>query len=376
MSNDDILYTIALTKLGYISPDILLRIIQQAGSGKTVYETRDHLEELLPESSQRLKDIIGGNWNDAIAYAKNEMEFCQKNNISILCYGDNDYPQRLNECPDAPVVLYYKGNANLNCHHVINIIGTRHCTNYGSDVICRFISDLKKLCPEVLIVSGLAYGVDINAHKYALDNGFNTVGVLAHGLDTLYPSMHRETATKMIEQGGLLTEYMSNTRIDKQNFIRRNRIVAGISDACILVESAKHGGGLITARISQDYGRDVFAVPGRTSDHYSQGCNSLIHDNQASLLLSAEDFVLSMGWENDKILEEAKSRGIELSLFPELTDEQQAIANTLEKFGDLQLNILMIKTGFTIGKLNQLLFEMEMNGIVRPMAGGNYHLIK
>ena len=304
------------------------------------------------------------------------MEFCQKNNISILCYGDNDYPQRLNECPDAPVVLYYKGNANLNCHHVINIIGTRHCTNYGSDVICRFISDLKKLCPEVLIVSGLAYGVDINAHKYALDNGFNTVGVLAHGLDTLYPSMHRETATKMIEQGGLLTEYMSNTRIDKQNFIRRNRIVAGISDACILVESAKHGGGLITARISQDYGRDVFAVPGRTSDHYSQGCNSLIHDNQASLLLSAEDFVLSMGWENDKILEEAKSRGIELSLFPELTDEQQTIANTLEKFGDLQLNILMIKTGFTIGKLNQLLFEMEMNGIVRPMAGGNYHLIK
>lgn len=376
MSNDDILYTIALTKLGYISPDVLLRIIQQTGSGKTLYETRDHLEELLPESSKRLKDIIGGNWNDAIAYAKNEMEFCQKNNISILCYGDNDYPQRLNECPDAPVVLYYKGNANLNCHHVINIIGTRHCTNYGSDVICRFISDLKKLCPEVLIVSGLAYGVDINAHKYALDNGFNTVGVLAHGLDTLYPSMHRETATKMIEQGGLLTEYMSNTRIDKQNFIRRNRIVAGISDACILVESAKHGGGLITARISQDYGRDVFAVPGRTSDHYSQGCNSLIHDNQASLLLSAEDFVLSMGWENDKILEEAKSRGIELSLFPELTDEQQAIANTLEKFGDLQLNILMIKTGFTIGKLNQLLFEMEMNGIVRPMAGGNYHLIK
>lgn len=376
MSNDDILYTIALTKLGYISPDVLLRIIQQTGSGKTLYETRDHLEELLPESSKRLKDIIGGNWNDAIAYAKNEMEFCQKNNISILCYGDNDYPQRLNECPDAPVVLYYKGNANLNCHHVINIIGTRHCTNYGSDVICRFISDLKKLCPEVLIVSGLAYGVDINAHKYALDNGFNTVGVLAHGLDTLYPSMHRETATKMIEQGGLLTEYMSNTRIDKQNFIRRNRIVAGISDACILVESAKHGGGLITARISQDYGRDVFAVPGRTSDHYSQGCNSLIHDNQASLLLSAEDFVLSMGWENDKILEEAKSRGIELSLFPELTDEQQTIANTLEKFGDLQLNILMIKTGFTIGKLNQLLFEMEMNGIVRPMAGGNYHLIK
>ena len=376
MSNDDILYTIALTKLGYISPDVLLRIIQQTGSGKTVYETRDHLEELLPESSQRLKDIIGGNWNDALAYAKSEMEFCQKNKISILCYGDNDYPQRLNECPDAPVVLYYKGNANLNCHHVINIIGTRHCTNYGSDVICRFISDLKKLCPEVLIVSGLAYGVDINAHKYALDNGFNTVGVLAHGLDTLYPSMHRETAAKMIEQGGLLTEYMSNTRIDKQNFIRRNRIVAGISDACILVESAKHGGGLITARISQDYGRDVFAVPGRTSDHYSQGCNSLIHDNQASLLLSAEDFVLSMGWENDKILEEAKSRGIELSLFPELTDEQQTIANTLEKFGDLQLNILMIKTGFTIGKLNQLLFEMEMNGIVRPMAGGNYHLIK
>lgn len=375
MSNDEILYTIALTKLGYISPDAMLRIIQEAGSGKAVYEMRTRLDDILPECTQRLKDIIGGNWDDALAMAKSEMEYCQKNNISILCYGDNTYPQRLNECPDAPIVLYYKGNADLNCHHVINIIGTRHCTNYGTDVIQRFISDLRQLCPEVLIVSGLAYGVDINAHNNALANGFSTVGVLAHGLDTLYPAMHRDTASKMLSQGGLLTEYSSNTKIEKQNFIRRNRIVAGMSDACILIESAKHGGGLITARISQDYGREVFAVPGRTNDHFSKGCNILIHDNQANLLLSAEDFVMSMGWQTDKILAEAKSKGIELSLFPELTEEQQAIAKALERYGDLQLNILMVKTGFTIGKLNQLLFEMEMNGIVRPMAGGTYHLI-
>ena len=376
MTIEEKLYTLALTQLGYISPDILLLLLQETGNGKELFDMRNNLDELLPDCSERLKSIIDADWSDALKTAEGEMAFCDANGIDILCHGENGYPQRLNDCSDAPAVLYYKGTADLNCKHVVNVVGTRHCTSYGADTVNRFISDLSLLCPNTLIVSGLAYGIDINAHIQALDKGFDTVAVVAHGLDTIYPSSHRNTAVRMTSQGGLLSEYMSGTKIERHNFVRRNRIVAGMSDACLIVESAARGGGLITARIAQDYGREVFAVPGRLGDKYSEGCNQLIHDSRAALFTSAEDLVTAMGWQCDAELEKAKARGIELSLFQELTDDQRRIADALRKCGDLQLNQLMVKTGFTIAKVNQLLFEMEMEGVVRPMAGGNYHLIQ
>lgn len=375
MTEEDKLYAIALTKLGYISPESLLRLVCEAGGAKEVHANRNSIADVLPGCTPRLVELLSGDWSDALRLAEAEIAYCADNGIGILGYADGFYPARLTNCPDAPVILYYKGLADLNQRHVINIVGTRHCTAYGADIIRRFVAELHSLCPNVLIVSGLAYGVDVNAHVQALDNGFETVGVLAHGLDTLYPAVHKAVASRMIGRGGLLTEFTSGTKIDKVNFIQRNRIVAGMSDACIIVESASRGGGLITVRIAQDYGRDTFAFPGRVGDKYSEGCNALIRSNGAMLLSSASDFVETMGWQTDQLLAKAKSRGIERELFPELTPQQHTVADALRSHGDLQLNTLLAITGLPIGILNQTLFELEMMGLVTPYAGATYHLI-
>ena len=253
-------------------------------------------------------------------------------------------------------------------------MGTRRCTNYGKDLIRRFVSELRNLCPETLIVSGLAYGVDICAHRQALDNDYETIGVLAHGLDEIYPSQHRNTAKEMLHKGGLLTEYTSETRADKMNFVKRNRIVAGMSDATILVESAEKGGGLITAHIAQDYNRSVFAFPGAVGAPYSEGCNHLIRDNVASLITSADDFVTAMGWQTD--IQQVQPKAVERTLFPDLSDEERKIVEILDEFGDFQLNQLSVKSNIPIGQLTAFLFQMEMKGVVRPLAGGTYHLLK
>ena len=242
----------------------------------------------------------------------------------------------------------YKGSADLNQAKVINIVGTRHCTTYGQDLIRRFVSDLKNYCPRVLIVSGLAYGVDICAHRNALQYGYETIGVLAHGLDYLYPPRHKADADRMIQQGGLLTEFLTNTNADKINFVRRNRIVAGMSDACILVESAAHGGGLITTEISRGYDRDVFAFPGPVGAQYSEGCNNLIRDNGAGLISNAADFVNAMGWQDDAKLQTAQSQGIERQIFPDLSPEEQLIVSTLQRANDLQINMLSAQANIPI----------------------------
>jgi len=259
---------------------------------------------------------------------------------------------------------------------VVNIVGTRKCTTYGQDLIRHFINDLTTMCPDVLVVSGLAYGVDICAHRQALLCGLPTVGVLAHGLDDLYPNAHRSTATEMTSHGGLLTEFMTRTNADKINFVRRNRIVAGMSDACILVESAAHGGGLITAEISRGYNREVFAFPGRVGDAYSEGCNNLIRDNGAILLTSAESFVTTMGWEGDATLAKAREAGIERELFPNLSPEEQAVVRVLTANNDLHLNMLAAQANIPVNRLTAVLFEMEMKGLLKNMAGGLYHLLK
>ena len=373
MNEQQLLYNIALTRIGHFSLASALYLYRTLGSGEEIYLHRNDIQDILPECSPRLLANLK-DWSEPLKRAEVELEFCRDHNIRVLCLGDDNYPKRLEDCADAPVVLYYKGNANLNQSRVINVIGTRHCTMYGADFIRKFLRDLKALCPEVLVVSGLAYGVDINAHQQALAVGYDTVGVVAHGLDYLYPAAHKDVAREMVNHGGLLTEFMTCTNADKGNFVRRNRIVAGMSDACILVESAAHGGGIITAGISFDYGREVFALPGRVGDHFSEGCNNAIRENKAILLTSAEDFVKTMGWEDDALRIEAQKKGIERQLFPDLSPEQQRIADVLTKSNDLQLNQLSVKTGIPIGDITSILFQMEMMGVVKPMAGGNYHL--
>ncbi len=371
----EILNTIVLTRLNYFSLAGMLELYRRAGSATAVMEYRHDIRQLLPDASPKLVEVLQ-NTDEAFKRAEVELEYDLKYGIRPLCMNDDDYPARLRECDDAPLMLFYKGNANLNQQRVINIIGTRHCTPYGEDLIRRFIRELKTLCPQVLVVSGLAYGVDVCAHRQALDNGYDTVGVLAHGLDMIYPSRHRNIAVEMLQHGGLLTEFLTQTNADKINFVRRNRIVAGMSDACVLIESAAKGGGLITAEISQSYHRDVFSFPGRVNDPYSEGCNNLIRSNGAALILSAEDFAKDMGWTTDAKLMTAKRAGIERSMFPDLSAEEQTIVDVLAKNNDLQINILSVKANIGIGKLTALLFTLEMKGVIKTLAGGMYHLIQ
>ena len=375
MNEQEIYYTIALTRMTGFNFQTALHLYQELGGGQAVYEHRNDIKDVLPDCSDRLAESLK-DWTLSLARAAQEMAFIQKHQIRPLLLGSEDYPQRLAECPDAPIILYYMGSANLNQMRVIDIIGTRQCTTYGQDLIRRFIADLRQLCPSALIVSGLAYGVDICAHRQALQNGYETVAVLAHGLDEIYPSSRRDTAKQMLTQGGLLTEYMSETNADKMNFVKRNRIVAGMSDATILVESAAKGGGLITTGIAMDYNRGVFAFPGPVGATYSEGCNQLIRDNGASLITSAEDFVKAMGWQTDALLQQAQTDGIERHLFPNLSDEEQRIVKVLDEMGDFQLNQLSVKTNIPIGQLTAVLFQLEMKGVVRPLAGGTYHLLK
>ena len=374
-STKETIAMMALTRVGYYNLTGILDFYKHAGSATAIIDHRKDVREVIPDASPKLVERI----RDCEAHihrAEEEYEWTQQHGVRILRWGDDEYPQRLAECTDAPLILYYKGTADLNQIRVINIVGTRHCTIYGQDIVRHFIDGLREICGNrMLVVSGLAYGVDIAAHRNALEKGFETIGVLAHGLDDLYPPRHRETAKRMLTQGGLLTEYMTRTNADKMNFVRRNRIVAGMCDATVLVESAAHGGGLITCGIAQEYGREVFAFPGNINQEYSEGCNNLIRKNGATLITSAKDFAESMGWMDDRRLERAQKEGIERQMFPDLSPDQQRIVEALQKTNDLQVNMLSNMTGLSVGKVAAEMFELEMKGVARSLPGSVCHLL-
>lgn len=374
MNNGELFYTMALTRLTNFNYQQALELYRMVGSAQLLYEHRNEIGDIIHDASPHLMAALQ-DWDDAMKRADFEQKYMYDHGIRGLVLSDEDYPQRLLECPDAPLVLYYKGNADLNQAKIISIVGTRRITTYGQDLVRRFVSHLKRYCPQLLIVSGLAYGVDINAHREALANGYPTVGVLAHGLDTIYPYRHRDTAAEMLNRGGLLTEFMTQTNADKPNFVRRNRIVAGMADAVILVESAVKGGGLITCEIAQSYNRAVFAFPGSVNAEFSKGCNNLIRDNGAGLISDADDFIKAMGWQDEAQRQRALADGIERSLFPDLSAQEQQIVSLLQETNDVQLNILSVKTSIPIGQLTAVLFQLEMKGVVKPLAGGMYHLL-
>ena len=374
MNEQEIFYTMALTRLTNFNFQQALELYRTIGGAQLIYEHRNDIGDIIKDSSPRLKAALK-DWDEPMKRAEFELKFMQEHQIRAITLNNDDYPQRLRECADAPIIMYYKGNADLNQAKVISIVGTRQCTQYGIDLIRRFVSELRKDCPEVLIVSGLAYGVDINAHRQALAQGYPTVAVLAHGLDQIYPYHHRDTAAQMLNHGGLLTEFMSQTNADKPNFVRRNRIVAGLADTTIVIESKAKGGSLITAEIAQSYDRSVFAFPGAVVMSCSEGCNNLIRDNVAALISNTDDFVRAMGWQDETKRKEALSDGIERNLFPDLSSEESKIVRQLQQTNDLQLNILSVKTGIPIGQLTALLFQLEMKGVIKPLAGGMYHLL-
>ena len=359
----------------HFSPEAAVQLYRKAGSATAVIDNRRNIGDILPGLRRNVAAALAG-IDGARRKAEAEIEYAARTGVRILPLGADGYPQRLADCADAPLALFFRGTADLNSRRVVSMVGTRRCTAYGQDCVRSFVRRLRELCPDALVVSGLAYGIDICAHREALASGLDTVAVLAHGLDNLYPPRHRDTADEMTRHGGLLTEYFTHTNADKLNFLRRNRIVAGVADATVVAESAGHGGALVTARIATSYGRDVFAFPGRVGDERSEGCNNLIRDNKAALITSADDLVKAMGWQDDAKMEQARRQGIERTLFPELTDAEQAVAALLEKDNDQQINTLTAHTGLPVGELTALMFSLEMKGVVRLMAGGVYHLIR
>ncbi|MEG1838422.1 MAG: DNA-processing protein DprA [Bacteroidaceae bacterium] len=370
MTDNELLHTLALNNIPGLGVIGIRNLMNAMGDAVSIFEQRNELQRLVPGINSRLIEAI----NEASVFegAEKELAFIHNNHIIPLSINDDAYPSRLRECDDAPIFLFFKGETNLNAPHIISMVGTRNATEYGKQLCEQFICELKTLCPDIVIVSGLAYGIDIHAHRGALNNQLDTVGVLAHGLDRIYPSTHRSTAVEMLAHGGLLTEYLSGTNPDRQNFVRRNRIVAGMSDATIVVESAAKGGGLITADIAQSYHRDCFAFPGRVNDEYSIGCNNLIRDNKAALIRSAEDFVKAMCWDTDN---KPATTPVQRQLFPDLTDEEQNIVTILQKEGDKQINSLVVETNIPINRMTAALFTLEMKGVVKTLAGGMYQLL-
>ena len=374
MNEQETLYLIALTKVPFLNMQNAHVLLDTLGNATTIYENRKDIAKILPEASANLKKTLP-RMEEHLARAEEELKFAQLKHVQCIGWGNEDYPTRMKDCPDAPIMLYYRGSTPLNRRHVMAIVGTRQITEYGKDLCREFLRELSVQCPDILVVSGLAYGVDVHAQRAALDNGMDTIGVVAHGLDQIYPRAHRDTAIKMLNQGGLLTEFMSQTIMDKRNFVQRNRIVAGISDCTVVVESAAKGGSLITAEIAESYHRDVFAFPGRIKDTYSAGCNELIRSHRAQLLLNAEDFLKAMNWENEVGRKKQLQNGIQQELFLDLTENERKIVESLRKVDKKQINILAVETGIPIGLLSSLLFNLEMKGVVKMMVGGMYRLL-
>jgi DNA processing protein len=365
-----LIYRIALTKIPGVGDIIARNLLRSLGDEVAIF-TESKKALLAAGISQRIVAEIQR--RELLLEAEREVEFVIKSKLTPIFITDKEYPSRLIDCVDAPVLVYFKGNADLNVKKIISIVGTRKATNYATDFCETFLHELASLFPDILVVSGLAYGIDIHAHRSSLKSGLKTVGVLAHGLDRMYPSVHRKTAIEMMEQGGLLTEFPSGTNPDKHNFVRRNRIVGGMADAVVVLESGEKGGSLITAEIASSYYKDVFALPGRTSDLQSAGCNSLISNNKAVLLQSAESFVRQMGWGNASSKNfSAKPRQRELLL--DLNHEERAIYDALCT-EEMQVNLLAVRVNIPVSKLFFTLLDMEMKGIIKPLPGGVYRVV-
>ena len=367
MTDQEIIYTIALTRLPQVGLIIARRLYESAGSATTLYHHRHSLRDIMPDATPRLVEAIS-HFDEHIAEAEREMEFIDRKGIKSYTLADPAYPRRLLDCHDAPVLLFHCGTGQMNQQHTLSIVGSRRCTPYGRDMCRAIVRDLAQAVPDLLIVSGLAYGIDICAHRAAIEAGVPTIAVLAHGLDRIYPATHRNTAVQMLHSGGLITEYTSGTTPERMNFVQRNRIVAGMADATLVVESGEHGGSLITADMAQSYNRDVFAFPGRANDEMSQGCNNLISGQKAQLIQTADDIVQALNWNTLQHQQMPKQQ----TLFPELTPEEQRILNLMDTDQSIQINQIVAQTGMNYSTISYILYELECKGIVELLGGARY----
>lgn len=366
--NQQLLYHIALTTIPNIGNITAKKLIAYCGSAEAVFNEKKSALEKIPGIGMVNASRIIDHKTEALIIAEQELAFIDKNNLTALCFNDNLFPKRLSHCEDGPIVLFSKGDFDYNTQKVISIVGTRKATDYGKDFCEQLIENLKPHNP--LIVSGLAFGVDICAHKSALNNNLPTIGVTAHGLDRLYPSQHKSIADQMQTNGGVVTEFLSGTKPDRENFPKRNRIVAGLADAIIVIESSKKGGSLITADLGNSYNRDVFALPGRISDSQSEGCNALIKQNKAHLLQSFKDIEYIMGWETKE-----NNNSKQTQLFVELTPDEQLLFDLLKEQDKTNIDELALKAKMPISKTATILLEMEFNNLVKSLPGKMYKAV-
>lgn len=373
MSDSTLQHRIALSLIKGIGPKLARNLIAYLGSESALFEEKIPTLAKVPGIGAALNQLLLNIDRTALLKrADKELSFIEKHRLTPLFFSDEQYPGRLSYCEDAPLMLYVHGQLCHTAPRMIGIVGTRTPSDEGIDHCEKLVADLGVRHPGTVIVSGLAYGVDICAHKAALKSGLPTIGVLAHGLDRIYPSLHRNTAKEMLENGALMTEFISETIPDKFNFVQRNRIIAGLSDALIVIQSARKGGALITAELARDYNRDVLAYPGRPGDTFSAGCNYLIKSNIAALIESIGDLEYALGWNTDN----KKDTPVQGNLFATIeTEDQQTIMENLIEEQEMNLNLLSVKCGIPISKLSATLLDLEFKGLVKSKPGGLYRVV-
>lgn len=371
MVTNNLKYKIALSLIPKVGHITAKKLVAYVGDYEGVFkESKKNLLK-IPDIGQTLANNIVH--TNVLPLAEKEIEFIEKNNIRVIFYLDEEYPERLKHCIDAPILLYTKGELSLNQRKVLSIVGTRKATDEGVSFCTSLVSALADRGHNPIIVSGLAYGIDATAHKAALDNNLATVAVLGHGLDIIYPASHKSLANKIMDNGLLITDFPSKSKRDKNNFVKRNRIIAGLSDATIVVESGEKGGALITADIANSYNRDVFAVPGRVMDTHSKGCNQLIKTNKAALLEKVEDIEYLLGWEPEN---KPNQKDIQRNLFVELNDEEKIIVDILKSnTKELPIDTICLKAQLPTSKVSPILLELEFKGILKTLPGKTYKLI-
>jgi DNA processing protein len=370
MSHDELYYTLALQKIDGVGDIVAKKLLNHCGSAKAIFESKaSQLSGIDGVGSMLLKNLKDKSVFDK---AEREIKFIEKNNIKVAYFQDENYPDRLKHCIDGPLLLFSSGTIDLTNRRIISIVGTRQITSYGTEFCKKLIEDLAPLNP--IIVSGFAYGVDIVAHQAAIDHNLQTIGVVAHGLNQIYPKVHKKYVSKVEQNGGFMTEFWSDSNPDKENFVRRNRIVAGMAEATIVIESAEKGGSLITANLANDYNRDVFAVPGRVSDKFSQGCNNLIKTQRAHLLSSAADILYILNWELSSQTKNDK-KSVQKQLFVSLEPDEQKIYDYLLKNGKELMDIIAIECDMPIFKISGMLLTMELKGVIRPLPGKLFEVI-
>lgn len=366
MDEEELLYLLALQKVPKVGDIMGKKLLQHFGSAKAVVQAPIHqLSKVEGIGTIMLKHLKE---KDYLKEAEDELRFVQNNNISIIPYTHQDYPTKLSHCIDGPLLLFTSGTLQLNAPRMLSIVGTRNITSYGTKVCEMLIEQFSSL--GITVVSGYAYGVDICAHKAAIKYNLPTIACLAHGLNQIYPKKHEAYKAAMEKNGGFVSDFWSTSIFDRNNFLRRNRIIAGLSEATIVIESAEKGGSLVTADIAHSYNRDVFAVPGKINDAYSIGCNQLIKTQKAQMITSAADVVYALGWDMDSQPEKA----IQKQLFVALTDDEQVIVAFLKTVDKEHIDVIALHCQMPIFKISSILLQLEMKGVIRPLPGKLFSL--